>query len=201
LILKGAGGIVSEIINDSDPGHPVHTFLEENRALEKEISLLEALFKNIAGRTSGMQGPELYHAVIKFYNRLMEVEKHYQRKENLLFPLLQQHGIAAIPTTMRGKHDETRAMLKKAINQLHMGLNNNSEIRWIIPELQVGMHSILEMILKEDNILFPLCRETFSEDEWYQIYRQSPGIGFCLYDPKEEWKPWKKILSEYPENG
>ncbi len=181
------------------PGHPIHTFQEENRALEKELALLEELFKNVSGGTYGTQGPEFYHTAIKYFNRLMDIEKHFQRKENLLFPILENHGITGPPTIMKAKHNELRAMLKKALRQLHTGLDNNSEIRWIIPELQVPMQSILDMITNEDAILFPLCLNSLTEDEWYEIYKQSPEIGFCLYDPREEWRPWKKILSENKE--
>ena len=26
-------------------------------------------------------------------------------------------------------------------------------------------------------------------DEWYNIYKQSIEIGFCLYDPRDKWQP------------
>ena len=46
------------------------------------------------------------------------MEKHYLRKENLLFPFLEKHGITGPPKVMWGKHDETRALLKGAIEAL-----------------------------------------------------------------------------------
>ena len=30
-----------------------------------------------------------------------------------------------------------------------------------------------EMIYKEQNILFPICAENFSNEEWYQIYKDT----------------------------
>ncbi|MEZ5197408.1 MAG: hemerythrin domain-containing protein [Bacteroidales bacterium] len=46
---------------------------------------------------------------------LWDVDKHYQRKENLLFPYLEKYGITGPPKVMWGKHDETRGYLKAAI--------------------------------------------------------------------------------------
>lgn len=43
--------------------------------------------------------------------------------------------------------------------------------------------------LQEKEILFPMCLDKLSEKEWYEIYRQSPEIGFCLYDPTDKWQP------------
>ena len=46
-------------------------------------------------------------AIRTHFNALTDVEKHYLRKEYLLFPFLEKHGITGPPKVM-GKHDETR---------------------------------------------------------------------------------------------
>lgn len=38
----------------------------------------------------------------------------------------------------------------------------------------------LDMVYKEDNILFPLCAANFTMDEWKQIYRDSKDYAQCL---------------------
>jgi hypothetical protein len=43
--------------------------------------------------------------------------------------------------------------------------------------------------MKEEEILLPMTLDTLTELEWYEIYIQTPEIGFCLYDPQIEWKP------------
>lgn len=42
------------------------------------------------------------------------MDKHYRRKEYLMFPFLEKHGITGPPKEMWGKHDETRKLLKAA---------------------------------------------------------------------------------------
>jgi len=49
--------------------------------------------------------------------------------------------------------------------------------------------AITDMTDKEEQILFPMCLDTLSSQEWFEIARQSSEIGFCLYDPPSEWRP------------
>ena len=52
------------------------------------------------------------------FNALWDVDKHYRRKENLLFPYLENYGITGPPTVMWGKHDEIRDLIKGGIEIL-----------------------------------------------------------------------------------
>ena len=91
---------------------------------------------------------------------------------------------------MWGKHDETRALLARA--QQAAGDHSAAPAEWQRASQQVLRplaDSIDEMIFKEENILFPMCLDTLSEAEWFEIWRQSPEVGFCLYDPVDDWRP------------
>jgi DUF438 domain-containing protein len=46
------------------------------------------------------------------YNDLMDIEKHYQRKEHALFPYLERYGITGPSKVMWAKDDEVRRYLK-----------------------------------------------------------------------------------------
>jgi uncharacterized protein len=52
-----------------------------------------------------------------------------------------------------------------------------------------AMQSVLDMIMKEEEILLPMSMDTLTDEEWYQVHQQTPEYGFCLYDPQEDWKP------------
>ena len=71
------------------PGHPVHTFKKENRALQKEIQTLTHMYEDIKKATGKDRLDGLFNEVHLHFNALMDVEKHYLRKENLLFPFLE----------------------------------------------------------------------------------------------------------------
>ncbi|OEU65456.1 MAG: hemerythrin [Desulfovibrio sp. S3730MH75] len=187
--LKGA--IDHSGAKTSPAGHPVHTFIEENRALQREISSLEKLYDKIAKLNKKENPGEIITEMQLHFNSLMDVEKHYQRKENLLFPFLEKHGITGPPTVMWGKHDETRELLKGVIETLNAVQDISVEEAKTTIELVLkpASTSVEEMIFKEEQILFPMSLDKLSDAEWYQVYKQSIEIGFCLYDPKDDWKP------------
>jgi DUF438 domain-containing protein len=185
------GQISQDVAKTAPPGHPVHTFKEENRALQWEIKSLGKLFEEVAKSTDAAELSNILTQIRGRFNALTDVEKHYQRKENLLFPFLEKHGITGPPTVMWGKHDETRELLKAAIESLEKAdeMDSDSAVTVMDLVLKPTSKSIEEMTHKEEEILFPMSLDTLTEDEWYSVYKQSIEIGFCLYDPTDEWKP------------
>lgn len=183
---------------EAPPGHPVHTFKMENKALGWEISTIVKIAEGIKKMPDEAEVSTLMAELRRHINALTDVEKHYRRKENLLFPYLEKHGITGPPTVMWGKHDETREYLKGAIEALKETAQITAgEAKAVIDlVLQPAWNSIEEMIYKEEQILFPMCLDTLSEEEWYHIHNQSLEIGFCLYDPQAKWKPSGIAVSE-----
>ncbi len=173
------------------PGHPVHTFKEENRALRKEIQTLEHLYDEAKNTKNKDRLAGLFDEIHQHFNALMDVEKHYLRKENLLFPFLEKHGVTGPPTVMWGKHDEARELLKGAVEALGAADDITVEEAKTVIDLVLGPASkaVDDMINKEEEILFPMCLDTLTEEEWVEIERQSMEYGFCLYDPKVKWSP------------
>ncbi|MGB6338457.1 MAG: DUF438 domain-containing protein [Candidatus Aminicenantaceae bacterium] len=184
------------------PGHPVHTFKEENRALRKEIHALERLYEEAQNAKSKDQLNTLFDEIHQHFNALMDVEKHYLRKENLLFPFLEKHGVTGPPAVMWGKHDETRELLKGAFEALRAAekISVDEAITAIGLVLKPASQAVDDMIGKEEEILFPMSLDTLSDEEWLQIEKQSIEYGFCLYDPMVKWSPegveLKEIVSE-----
>jgi len=171
-------------------GHPVDTFKRENRELEKEVAKLRELFENVDSLYETID-PEAYANRVKaLFNSLMDVDKHYRRKENLLFPFLEKYGITGPPKVMWGKHDETRDLLKQALRALDMPATTPDQMKLKIElNLAPAAKTIPDMIMKEEEILFPMTLDKLTEADWYEIYRQTGEIGYCLYDPDVEWKP------------
>jgi DUF438 domain-containing protein len=173
------------------PGHPVHTFKEENRALRWELDSLRKLFDSAKKLAAEEDATEILDRIKIRVQALTDVDKHYLRKENLLFPFLEKYGITGPSTVMWGKHDETRVLLTTALD----ALNGASEVQAgelcsvIDRNLEPVVNAIGGMILKEEEILFPMSMDKLSDAEWFNISSQSLEYGFCLYDPTDEWKP------------
>lgn len=174
------------------PGHPVDTFKKENRALEEYLKQAREMFNEV----TKVPQEEVQKYVLKLkyiFNFLSDVDKHYKRKEYLLFPYLEKAGITGPPKVMWGKHDETRSLLKAAHEALSEEQADKIQAEelptLVIMVLIPAIEAIEGMIMKEDEILLPMSLDTLSESDWYKIYQETPEFGFCLYDPSEEWHP------------
>jgi DUF438 domain-containing protein len=171
-------------------GHPVDTFQKENRELEKVMKRLSDLFDKSEELISSV-GEEAYRNNLKLlFNQLMDVDKHYRRKENLLFPFLEKYGITGPPTVMWGKHNEIRALLKSALDSIMAPAGNPELLKNSIEiQLMPAVKAVADMIMKEEEILLPMTMDKLTDENWYEIYRQTNEIGYCLYDPQIEWRP------------
>ncbi len=173
------------------PGHPVDTFRRENSALAGVIASLNELYKELSAMDDSDDAADLFVKMHGHFNSMMDVEKHYVKKENLLFPFLEKKGITGPPTVMWGKHDEARELLKAAQEAFANASEIKAEEAKAVAELLLkpASEAVDGMISKEEEILFPMSLDTLDNTEWYQIYRQSDELGYCLYDPTIEWKP------------
>lgn len=171
------------------PGHPVHTFKLENAAIEELVGELKGVLDEIAG--SREVEPGLLQHWKELHQRLLQIEKHYSRKENILFPYLEKNGISGPPSVMWAIHDDIRAQLKQVTQLLERTESVSAgELKDKIDSVVRPMlKAISEMVYKENNILFPMCLETLSEDEWKEILDQSDEIGYTLVTPEKKWQP------------
>lgn len=178
------------------PGHPLHTFFHENREMEKWFEeRLQPAMANWIQRPQD-ENRELVLVVLK---ELQGIDRHYARKENLLFPLLERYGITAPPKVMWGVDDEIRGKIKSAIRSIEEDGEPETLRKSLLEPL---VHQIKEMIFKEESILFPMATDTLTEDEWLEIADASEEIGYFLYVPTVVWKPERKfenLLQMQPE--
>jgi uncharacterized protein len=182
-------------------GHPADTFKKENLELGKVINELELLF----GKANSINEFDIKQWFIKVHthlNSLMDVDKHYKRKEYLLFPFLEKYEITGPPKVMWGKHDEIRTMLKASIEAVSTTEPVTPDELVTLTELVLipAVKGVSDMISKEEEILLPMCLDTLTDDDWYSIYQQTNEFGYCLFDPQVEWKPEGSDVSEVTYN-
>lgn len=183
------GSIDLEGAKEIPPGHPVDTFKKENIAIGGQIEAYESARKMIQG-INDSQVPGFILQLRTIFNNFSDIDKHYKRKEYLLFPFMEKHLITGPPKVMWGKHDETRELLKNAHEALSSPISSADELRSIVElVLDQAVEKIAGMIMKEEEILLPMTMDTLTEEEWYKIYRETPEFGYCLFDPEDEWHP------------
>jgi uncharacterized protein len=183
------------------PGHPVQVFRAENAALAAEVTALERLCLDLAALPDGAAPGKTLEHVRGRLHALMDVDKHYLRKEHLLFPFIEQRAVTGPPQVMWGKHDETRKLLADALLALAAVERGEADPR-ALPRLALrpAAAAVRGMVDKEERILLPMCLERLEEAEWVAIARQSPEIGFCLVAPETEW-PAREAEAAGPESG
>lgn len=135
-------------------GHPLNRLTEENKALD---ALIESTKVKVANKT----------ATIDDVNAVRQVSVHYAKKGDLLYPHLKIaydiSGPSMVMWTVDGDIRDGFGRLARA---------KSIDDAWY-EEFDGLLTRAQEMIYKEQNILFPICAENFSAEEWYQIYKDT----------------------------
>jgi uncharacterized protein len=164
------------------PGHPVHTFRAENQVI---LRMLDEMHKTL-DQAAAAQSPALLRTFGFQLGELFNVDRHYLRKENLLFPYLETYGFQGPSKVMWGIHDSIRAALRE-VNTLAKDRGASfPELQDRFAQLQNMMR---EMAYKEEKILFPAALEHLSEGDWASIRAQEDEFGYFLVVPGSEWRP------------
>lgn len=175
---------------EDQPGHPIHTFKLENEEIGKLVNFKLLLhFDHFQQEDS----EAAIYTLIEDLNLLLDIDKHYSRKENLLFPYLEKYGIYGPSQMMWRINDFIRDAIKDAKRKL---TDYNGDKESVIEILAFVIREVNEMIYREENILFPMALQTLTEDEWIKIAHESDEIGFCLTGPAGEWQPERKAVKE-----
>jgi DUF438 domain-containing protein len=182
--------LLPESKGELPPGHPLDTFRRENGALRERVAEMRRIMTAVAAAPSRTAREEQVRAWKQVAQELLEVEKHYQRKEHLLFPFLERHGVTGPTTVMWGKDDEARNLLKGLVQSLAGLTAVPGEERGVIEkQAEPALHALEEMFFKEEQILFPLALEKLDAAEWGEIWRQYPEYGGCLVEPQVGYRP------------
>lgn len=135
-------------------GHPLNQLTEENKALDE---LIESIRPKVADKT----------ATIDDVNTVRQLSVHYAKKGDLLYPKLKVDyaigGPSMVMWTVDGDIRDQLGDLAKSSQSVDDWYRRFDEL----------LTRAQEMIYKEQNILFPICAENFSKEEWYQIYKDT----------------------------
>lgn len=172
------------------PGHPVDTFRRENAALKEVIATMRGISAEIANLEGSSNVKEVVLRLRQSANDLMDLDKHYQRKEHALFSCLERHGITGPSKVMWSKDDDVRNLLKQMNERAHdCGPSATEARQFFTQHAAPALSAVEEMIFKEEHILFPMSLQTLTENEWAEIWSASPQYGWCLVEPQTGYAP------------
>jgi len=168
---------------ETTPGHPVFTLRAENLAVQRVLESLEAALQ---AYREGFHEPGK-EALRSALSKLQLFDRHYQRKEYLLFPVLERHGFSGPSKVMWGIHDQVRAQWK-ALAAL-LAADTLPPLAELEARITPMLQAMREMIYKEEHILIPAALERLSEKEWADLRAHEEEIGFAYVLPGKQWQP------------
>ncbi|MFW6049075.1 MAG: DUF438 domain-containing protein [Candidatus Bipolaricaulota bacterium] len=181
-----------------DDGHPLKTLYRENEKISKDAEKLGLRVKDLSQGGGGKAFGELG----KLAGELVKLGRtHYTREEMLLFPYLERRGITSVPEVLWRKHDENRERIRDLLSLLDReNWEGKPPIDEVIEKANEVSQETIDMVFRENNILYPTGRALLSEGEWTAIYKQSERIGYYKVG-QVEWKPDASPKQPYEISG
>ncbi|MFX1262006.1 MAG: DUF438 domain-containing protein [Promethearchaeota archaeon] len=137
---------------ESIPGHPVHTYMNENKEAQRLVDILK-------------ENPDDSNSL----EELKKIVIHYTRLQNQLFPILEKAGITGPSTVMWAKQDEIREMLSQAYG------TNLGEVLAAIEDMIYKEENILYPMALENLSEYDWVKVRVGEDEIGYAFGFKPG--------------------------
>lgn len=181
-LFHGATDGGADIPQTKVAGHPLFTLRAENDSL---AALADKALGELGAGGDAAETMALVAAGLRI---------HYAKKGDLLYPLLkEEYGISGPAEVMWTVDDEIRQELGALLRTRAKGRGDAQQWR---QRAKAVMQRAREMVFKENNILFKVCAEHFTPQQWRQIYRDSLDYGPC---PGVEPQPWAEAEEAEPE--
>ena len=158
-------------IKNFQEGHPVRVYLEENILTRK-------LFQELL--ETNME--EDYQTFYNIFNQICEIEKHFARKENQLFPYLEKYGWTGPSQGMWAFHDQIRDEIKFIRKNVEAKNSSN-----ILNESMSLFNSIDHLFQVEEGKLLPRALDMLNEDDWKEMYEGDKEIGWMFGTPPVQY--------------
>ncbi len=175
------------------PGHPLHTYMLENRAAEGILHGLDHVLARLGEAPEKAAFEKEREVLAKLVEQLSTIDLHYLRKENQLFPVLEVHGITGPSQVMWALHDDIRVAVKSAKAGVRDAL-----VPDVMSTLQYLSKSMRDMIYKEEHILFPMAKDLLTDKEWGKVRQGEEEIGYAWIRPEADWTMSAEEAKERP---
>ena len=166
---------------------PISILMEEHKIMTNMAEELVSLANKILKINDVRYASEDIHQLEHIASDFADSEKHYLREENVLFPMLEKHGITEPPAVMWMEHDEIRQQ-KKKLQELIKEVNeaNYPNFKNDLWETAKNLGNLLPShFYKENNILFPAALSVITPQEWVDVRKEFDAVGYCCFTPPE----------------
>ncbi|MPW27141.1 DUF1858 domain-containing protein [Alkalibaculum sp. M08DMB] len=146
-------------------GHPIRTYLDEVVAI-----------REVLGEMRNMLNQKfIKNQWTEHYDKLSEINIHFARKQNQLFPALEKKGFDKPSKVMWTLENNIKDIIKKAKEYLESNLVN--EFLDIQNEV---IEMVEDMMVKEEEILYPTSMDLLTNEDFVDMRKGDDEIGYCL---------------------
>ncbi len=181
------------------PGHPISILMEEHKILLERLKRLEGLVgetEQACERCDMVNVGEALKELQDIAKDFRDSDKHFLREENVLFPLLEKHGITEPPAIMWMEHVKIREKEKQFFNFLEKWSTlyykytvETMDFQYFKKQIGEVATPLCEIVpshfFKENNVLFPTAVKMVTEKEWEEARREFDDIGYCCFTPQQ----------------
>ncbi len=147
-----------------EESHPVKIYLKEAeyiRELISQINLVD-VFKES-------------EKFLKLFEKFCDIEKHFARKENQLFPYLEKYGWTSPSQNMWAMHDNIRDDIREI--KILLKEENLVSVEELLPVVFRTVEHLLEI---EEVRLLPNALNLLDKDDWLEMREGDDEIGFMI---------------------
>lgn len=171
-------GLLDEILEKNTlnlpNGHPIRTYIEENTAIKKLLLEMDAEAEK---PYSQEKWTEMTEKVYQFNN-------HLSRKQNQLFSKLEEKGFDRPSKIMWTFDNEVKQAIRKLVDAVKDGKSREE----VITQYQVMNEAILDLMEKEELVLYPTSIKLISPEEFAVMRIGDDEIGYCLIENPAPFK-------------
>ena len=161
-------GVLVQAENEYPENHPLWVYLEEINAVEKVV--LEA--KELLKQENFIKNPWL-----GIFDSLAQWRTHLSRKQNQLYPMLEEHGFDR-PTRIMWTFDDA---VRDSISGSYALLREDKYDEFLasVPET---LEKLLDLNAKEIEVLLPTSFKLLSDEEFVRMSKNDHEIGYAIID-------------------
>lgn len=147
--------------------HPIAHYLKENEEMKRLMKAVQDL----------VQYPMIRNQWLELYDKISRYPIHFKRKQNQLYPVLEQKGFTRPTTTMWTFDDRVRDAIREAERLLREG----AEEQFIQQQDRVVSYA-LDLMDKEETVLYPTSLTMITPEEFEEMKQGDREIGFAFFD-------------------
>ena len=168
-LLNLFGGVLVRAENEYPENHPLWVYLEEINAVEKVALEADELLK---------QEKFIKNPWLGVFDSLAQWRTHLSRKQNQLYPMLEEHGFDR-PTRIMWTFDDG---VRDAISASYALLREDKYEEFLasVPET---LEKLRDLNSKELEVLLPTSYKLLSDEEFVRMSKNDHEIGYAIIDP------------------